>query len=114
MPSPDYNALQLACFLLSKFGTNKLTNHARWVNDIEEEMRHNGFGRVTVDRIFRPSILSQINELHLLSITDVRPGLSKAINAYREKYMNQLIHEYGNGVSTMDGCICVIGKKPHC
>lgn len=39
-------------------------------------MRHNGLERVTVDRIsFRPSMLSQRNELHLLSIRDVSPDL---------------------------------------
>ena len=39
-------------------------------------MRHNGFDRVTGDRIsIRPSMLSQRNELHLLSIRDVSPDL---------------------------------------
>jgi alpha-D-ribose 1-methylphosphonate 5-triphosphate diphosphatase PhnM len=83
------------------------------VNGIANVMVENGLEVAVVDRIkVRPSMLSQMNELHLLSLMDVRPGTSKAIDEYREKYMDTLIEEYRNGVSTIDGFICVVGKKP--
>ncbi|ORY11852.1 S-adenosyl-L-methionine-dependent methyltransferase [Clohesyomyces aquaticus] len=84
-----------------------------WVNGIASAMTENGLQVAAEDRIrVRASMLPQMNELHLISLMDVQPGLSKAIDDFRDKYMEKLKEEYSNGVSTIDGFITVVGQKP--
>lgn len=65
------------------------------------------------DRIrVRRSLLAQMNELHLLSLMDVPVGLSKAVDGFRDAHLEGLVEEYGKGVSTVDGFVCVVGRKP--
>lgn len=93
MPFPNYDSL--------------------WTNTIGSTMIKNGFEVVVEERIkVRPSILPQINDLHLISIDDVPRGLSPAVDEYREKYFETLKDEYRKGVATMDGFVCVVGRKP--
>ncbi len=54
----------------------------------------------------------QMNELHLLSLVDVPTGLSQAVDGFRETHLEGLMEEYGKGVSTLDGFVCVVGRKP--
>lgn len=60
----------------------------------------------------RPSLLTQMNELHLLSVMDVPIGLSQAVDTFRETHLGNLVEEYSRGVSTIDGFVCVLGRKP--
>ena len=72
-----------------------------------------GFEVVAEDRMqVRRSLLTQMNELHLLSLMDVPEGLSQAVDGFREKHLEGLVEEYGQGVSTLDGFMCVVGRKP--
>ena len=72
-----------------------------------------GLEVVAQDRIqVRRSLLMQMNELHLLSLMDVPTGLSEAVDGFRDKHLQGLLDEYGKGVSTVDGFLCVVGKKP--
>ncbi|KAF2478183.1 uncharacterized protein BDR25DRAFT_275981 [Lindgomyces ingoldianus] len=83
-----------------------------WVNNIASAMTECGLKVVAEDRIrVRPSMLPQMNELHLISLMDVRPGISAAIDHFRSNYLVQLQDEYSKGVSTIDGFITVVGKK---
>ncbi|KAL9036241.1 MAG: hypothetical protein Q9180_004414, partial [Flavoplaca navasiana] len=85
-----------------------------WVDKIGPLMTENGLEVVALDRIkTRLSMLPQINELHLLSMMDVPKGLSAAVDDFRDKHLDVLVNEYRNGISTIDGFICVVGKKPH-
>ncbi|MCJ1351570.1 MAG: hypothetical protein MMC33_001554 [Icmadophila ericetorum] len=86
---------------------------ALWVNSIAPLMQSAGLSVIAEDRIkVRQSMLSQINELHLLSLMDVPKGLSKAIDAFRDDgWLEKLKGEYKKGVSTVDGFIVVVGKK---
>ena len=71
-----------------------------------------GLEVVAQDRMqARRSLLMQMNELHLLSLMDVPTGLSEAVDGFREKHLEGLMDEYGKGVSTIDGFVCVVGKK---
>ena len=67
---------------------------------------------IVEDRIpIRHSLLKQMNELHLLSLMDVPAGLSSAIDRFRETHLQDLVREYESGVSTIDGFLCVVGRK---
>ena len=59
----------------------------------------------------RPSLLPQMNDLHLLSMMDVPSGLSKAIDSFRNEHLEGLGAEFKRGVSTVDNFICVVGRK---
>lgn len=75
-------------------------------------MVSSGLEIVAEDRIqMKPSMLTQMNELHLLAMMDVPTGLSKAIDEFKEKYLEALEEEYRKGVSSLDGFICVVGRK---
>ena len=83
-----------------------------WVLDIAPAMESAGMGIIAQDRIpVKHSLLHQMNELHLLSIMDVPEGLSQAMDEYREQNLQRLVEEYDSGVSTVDGFICVVGRK---
>ena len=72
-----------------------------------------GLKVVAQDRMqVRPSLLMQLNELHLLSLMDVPTGLSEAVDLFRERHLEGLVEEYDKGVSTVDGFVCVVGKRP--
>ena len=72
-----------------------------------------GLKVLALDRIkTRPSMLTQMNELHLLSMMDVPKGLSGAVDEFRDAHLDALAEEYRKGVSTLDGFICVVGRKP--
>ena len=72
-----------------------------------------GLEVVAQDRMqVRRSLLTQLNELHLLSLMDVPTGLSGAVDSFRERHLEGLIEEYEQGVSTVDGFVCVVGRKP--
>jgi hypothetical protein len=58
------------------------------------------------------SMLTQMNELHLLAMMDVPAGLSKSVDEFKEKYLEDLAEENQKGVSSIDGFICVVGRKP--
>ena len=76
-------------------------------------MASNGLTVIAEDRIkVRNSLLQQMNELHLLSLMDVPEGLSRSIDEFRDRHLQSLVQEYANGVSAVDGFICVVGKKP--
>jgi hypothetical protein len=84
------------------------------VSSIEDVMKENGLDVVTADRTaVRPSMLRQVNDLHLLSMMDARPGLSDAIDSFRGKYMDALIDEFRKGVAIVDGFVCIVGKKAY-
>ena len=71
-----------------------------------------GLEVVAQDRMqVRRSLLTQMNELHLLSLLDVPTGLSEAVDLFRERHLEGLVEEYGKGVSTVDGFVCVVGRK---
>ena len=71
-----------------------------------------GLEVIAQDRIqVRRSLLMQMNELHLLSLMDVPVGLSEAVDGFRERHWGELVEEYGKGVGTVDGFICVVGRK---
>ena len=71
-----------------------------------------GLEVVVQDRMqVRRSLLMQMNELHLLSLLDIPKGLSEAVDLFRERHMEGLVEEYGRGVSTVDGFVCVVGRK---
>jgi len=64
------------------------------------------------DRIpTKPSLLPQMNDLHLLALTDIPKGLSPVVDEFREKHFQKLQEEYQRGTSTIDGFICVVGRK---
>lgn len=72
-----------------------------------------GLELVAQDRMqVRRSLLMQMNELHLLSLMDVPTGLSEAVDNFRERHLKELVEEYDKGVSTIDGFLCVVGRKP--
>ena len=72
-----------------------------------------GFSVIAQESIqCRPSFLMQMNELHLLSLMDVPTGLSKAVDDFRGKHLERLLGEYSEGVSTLDGFLCVVARKP--
>ena len=76
-------------------------------------MVSSGLDVLAQDRIqVRRSLFAQMNELHLLSLMDVPVGLSKAVDEFRHAHLDGLVEEYGNGVSTVDGFVCVVGRKP--
>ena len=84
-----------------------------WVLEIGPTMTSVGLEVVAHDRMqVRQSLLMQMNELHLLSLMDVPTGLSEAVDRFRDKHLGGLMEEYGKGVSTVDGFVCVVGKKP--
>ena len=71
-----------------------------------------GLEVVAQDRMqVRRSLLTQMNELHLLSLLDVPTGLSEAVDLFRERHLEGLVEEYGKGVSMVDGFVCVVGRK---
>ena len=72
-----------------------------------------GLEVIAQDRMqVRRSLLMQLNELHLLSLKDVPTGLSEAVDLFRETHLEGLVEEYGKGVSTVDGFVCVVGRRP--
>lgn len=84
----------------------------RWVNEIAPAMARNGLLVEVEEKIqVRPSMLPQMNELHLISLLDVPLGVSKPIDEFRQKHFEGLKQEYSQGVSTIDGFICIVGKK---
>lgn len=64
--------------------------------------------RITV----RNSMLSQLHELHLLAFLDIPPGLSEAIDRYRDEYLEGFQREFEAGVLMVDGFVQVVGQKP--
>ncbi|KAF4628606.1 hypothetical protein G7Y89_g9541 [Cudoniella acicularis] len=87
--------------------------NARWVLDIGSTMTSVGLEVLAEDRIpTKPWLLPQMNELHLLALMDIPQGLSSAVDEFCEKHLQGLQEEYQNGVATIDGFICVVGRKP--
>ncbi|KAF2728063.1 hypothetical protein EJ04DRAFT_516849 [Polyplosphaeria fusca] len=87
--------------------------NAAWVNDIGPAMREAGLEVVVEDRLqTKKSMLLQMNELHLLSLMDVPPGLSQAIDDFKEKWLDHVAEDNRRGVSSVDGFIWVVGRKP--
>lgn len=75
-------------------------------------MAAQGLEVVVEERIqTRPSLLAQMNELHLLSLMDVRPGLSENVDRFKEGYFDRLVEESGEGVACLDRFIVVVGRK---
>jgi hypothetical protein len=76
-------------------------------------MMHNGLKILAEDRIqTRPSMLLQMNELHLLAMMDIPTGLSKAVDEFKAKYLKELEEDNQRGISSIDGFIIVVGQKP--
>lgn len=120
-PFPNYNAryvsgisfFKSACLCHSSF----LVCFAyalvlSWVLDIGSTMTSVGLEVLAEDRIpTKPWLLPQMNELHLFALMDIPQGLSSAVDEFREKHLQGLQEEYQNGVATIDGFICVVGRK---
>jgi hypothetical protein len=72
-----------------------------------------GLEIVVEERIHvRPSLLMQMNELHLLSIVDVAPGLSKPVDDFKERYFDMLAEDSAKGIATVDAFIVIVARKP--
>ncbi len=84
-----------------------------WVLEIATSMRKAGFDVLAEDRTtVRCSLLTRMNELHLLSLGDVPTGLSTVVDSFRGRHLDGLVEEFGSGTATLDGFICVVGRKP--
>ncbi|KAH3950561.1 hypothetical protein HBI56_204430 [Parastagonospora nodorum] len=87
--------------------------NAFWVNDIAREFTKTGLDVITEDRVkTRKSMLMQMNELHLLSMMDIQEGLSKAVDEFKEEHLDTLTEDFAHGVTSVDGFITIVGKKP--
>jgi hypothetical protein len=56
-------------------------------------------------------MLTQMNELHLISMMDIPKGLSEAADKFKDKYLEALTDDFANGVSSIDGFITIVGRK---
>ncbi|KAF2187593.1 hypothetical protein K469DRAFT_704495 [Zopfia rhizophila CBS 207.26] len=87
--------------------------NASWVLEIAPTMASLGLEIIAEDRFqTKRSMLTQMNELHLLAMMDIPAGLSKPVDEFKEKYLEDLAEENQKGVSSIDGFICVVGRKP--
>lgn len=76
-------------------------------------MSSNGLQVLVEDRIeTRPSLLTQMNELHLLALVDLPAGLSTTADEFKEKYVDTLVKDSAKGVSSVDRFIVVVARKP--
>lgn len=83
------------------------------MNGIAREFTKAGLDVITEDRIkTRNSMLTQMNELHLLSMMDIQEGLSKAVDEFKDKHLDTLTDDFAHGVTSVDGFITIVGKKP--
>ena len=60
----------------------------------------------------RDSLRTQINQVQLLALSDVQPGISGMIDNFRDKYTDKLNEEFLNGVSTAQNFITFVAQKP--
>ena len=85
----------------------------RWTNDIAPSMASKGLEVVAAEtHETRKSMLLQINELHLIAMMDIPPGLSQAVDGFKEKWLEELAKDSQRGVSSVDGYVWVVGRKP--
>jgi hypothetical protein len=76
-------------------------------------MVRNGLEIVVEERIrVRPSLLMQMNELHLMSLVDIAPGLSEPVDDFKERYFDVLSEDSAKGIATVDVFIVVVARKP--
>jgi hypothetical protein len=61
----------------------------------------------------RPSLLTQTNELHILSLIDIPHGLSEGVDAFKDKHFDELAEDSAKGVSCVDSFIVVVARKPY-
>jgi hypothetical protein len=109
-PFPDYNAALVSPMTIRL----SLTGVGSWIDDISRQFAAKGLHVVCEERIkTRKSMVTQMHELHLLAMTDISPGLSQAADDFKAKYMDDLAEDAENGVSSVDGFIVVVGRKPH-
>jgi hypothetical protein len=74
-------------------------------------MRDLGLEVLAEERIeTRSSLLTQMNELHLLSLMDVPHGLSEAVDNFKERHFDALAEGSAKGVSSVDSFIVVVGR----
>ncbi|KAH7072300.1 hypothetical protein BKA63DRAFT_544623 [Paraphoma chrysanthemicola] len=84
-----------------------------WVNLIAPTMVAKKLELVVEERYqTRPSLLMQMNELHLLSLVDIATGLSKPVDDFKERYFDMLAKDSARGIATVDAFIVVVAKKP--
>ncbi|CAI6331423.1 unnamed protein product [Periconia digitata] len=87
-------------------------NHA-WVNSIAPAMSAEGLDVLVEERIqTRKSLLTQMHEMHMLALIDVPPGLSEAIDTFKEKHFSTVAEDCAKGVSSVDSFLTVIARKP--
>lgn len=76
-------------------------------------MRDAGIELVAEDRLqTKKSMLLQMNELHMLSFMDIPKGVSPAIDEFKGKWLDRVAEDNRRGVSSVDGFIWIVGKKP--
>lgn len=71
-----------------------------------------GLELVAHDRIpVRDSLRTQLNQLQILALSGVQPGLSPVIDDFRDRYTEMLKEEFNRGVSTAQDFIGIIARK---
>lgn len=58
----------------------------------------------------RLSLLTQMNELHLLALIDMPQGLSETVDKFKEHHFDALAVGSAKGVSSVDSFIVVVAR----
>lgn len=71
-----------------------------------------GFEVLAEDRVrTRPSMLKQMNDLHLLSLLDVPSGLSMEVDMFKKDYFDSLAKESESGSALVDSFRVIVARR---